>query len=513
MNVWQSRLQSRLRVHLALGSLASAFLLGAILRSHHDNGPASYAAEQPVATVQQQAQPETALNLSDSFRAVAKSLRPSVVSITSVKSIHQSENRQRFQQFDNPQLPEQLREFFGDDGLDRFFQFSVPQESYQQQGLGSGVLISEDGYLLSNNHVVRNADKITVILSDERQFQAEMIGSDAATDLAVLKIDATGLTPARLGDSSALAVGDWVLAMGSPMGLEQTVTAGIISATGRANVGIADYEDFLQTDAAINPGNSGGPLVNIHGEVVGINTAIASRTGGNMGIGFAIPSNMAKSVQNAILNEGGVKRGRLGVLIQDLTPDLAASFDYKSTNGVLVGDVVPNGPADEAGLEAGDIIVKYGDQPVRKAYELRNAVAATAPQSQVTLKIVRNGQTQNIDATVSELEQAATSSSLSSDDSSPRRLGLTVRPLTQEIRAQLQLESRVNGVVVTQIQPGSVAQREGIEVGDVILSINGRPITTPDDFRSAVTDSNTQGLRLQLLRNGVRRFVFLRSEE
>jgi serine protease Do len=295
------------------------------------------------------------------------------------------------------------------------------------------------------------------------------------------------------------------------MGLQQTVTAGIISATGRANVGIADYEDFLQTDAAINPGNSGGPLVNIHGEVVGINTAIASRTGGNMGIGFAIPSNMAKSVQHAILKEGGVKRGRLGVLIQDLTPDLAASFGLDTSQGVLIGDVVPDGPAEQAGLQPGDIITTYDGKQVRKAYELRNAVAATSPDTKVTLEIVRDGEEREVSVTVGELNQASTS--LSSDDSSARKLGLTVRPLTEDLREQLQLEARVNGVVVTKVQQGSIGQQGGIEIGDVIVSVDGQPITSQNDYSTAIANrSNSQGIRLQVVRDGVRRFAFLRAQ-
>ncbi len=283
---------------------------------------------------------EHATSLSASFKHVVRALKPSVVSISSTKRVEtvRSDNRRRF---GSEQTPDEFRQFFGDDFFDRFlFDTPSPRRNFQQQGLGTGVIIRDNGYIVTNNHVVADADEVKVTLSDKRQFTAQIVGTDKATDVAVLKIDASNLQAASWGDSAALEVGDWVLAIGSPFGLEQTVTAGIVSAIGRANVGITDYEDFIQTDAAINPGNSGGPLVNLQGQVVGINTAIASRNGGNMGVGFAIPSDMAGSVINKLIEHGEVQRGYIGAAIQDLSADLADSFGYQGTDGVLVGDVV-----------------------------------------------------------------------------------------------------------------------------------------------------------------------------
>ncbi|NIP86722.1 MAG: trypsin-like serine protease, partial [Planctomycetales bacterium] len=320
----------------------------------------SYAAEAGRAQAAQQ-QLGVANDLSTAFRYTAKALRPSVVSISSVKKVEPQAAQRRAAP---PNVPEEFRGFFDDDLFERFFE-QIPRRGFVQRGLGSGVIISEDGYILTNNHVVRDADEVTVTLSENQDFAARTIGTDAETDLAVLKINASGLVAARLGDSDAIEVGDWVLAIGSPMGLDQTVTAGIISAKGRSNVGITQFENFIQTDAAINPGNSGGPLVNLRGEVVGINTAIASRTGGNLGIGFAIPSNMALQIKDAILRDGKVERGWLGAAIQDLTPELADSFGFGSLDGVLVGDVVANGPAAKAGLASGDIVVTLNNQPMK----------------------------------------------------------------------------------------------------------------------------------------------------
>ena len=448
-------------------------------------------------------------DLSLAFQNVAQAIRPSVVSISSVKRI-QPRVRPRRQL--PPNVPDEFRRFFGDEDMfDRFFDFGIPEGGLEQRGLGSGMIISADGYVLTNNHVVGGADEVKVSLSDGREFSAEVVGTDRKTDIAVLKLKATGLVPVQWGDSDSLKVGEWVIAVGSPFGLDQTVTAGIISAKGRANVGLAEYEDFLQTDAAINPGNSGGPLVNMRGEVVGLNTAIASRTGGFMGVGFAIPSNMARSVVKSILEKGKVVRGWLGAVIQDLNEDLAKSFRFSGKEGVLIGDLVPDGPGAKAGLQAGDIVLKFNGRAVPDARHLKNAVADTAPNTEVTLEIFRDGRPQTLRVKIGELtDEASSLASRGGPGETASKLGMTVRPLTPEIAANLGIE-RAEGVVVTDVESGSVAAEASIRPGDVIVSVGGKAVRNLADYRNAMSQVDlSEGVRMQVLRDGVRRFVFLR---
>jgi serine protease Do len=407
----------------------------------------TYAVEAGQARVAQE-QLAVANDLSEAFRDVAKAMRPSVVSISSTRRMEPRMNPEN-------RIPNELRGFLDEDIFERFFEFQIPESGLAQRGLGSGVIVSEDGYVLTNNHVVGDADDVDVTLSDGRQFRAETVGADKATDIAVLKIDASDLVPAKLGKSAALEVGEWVLAMGSPFGLDHTVTAGIISATGRANMGITDYEDFIQTDAAINPGNSGGPLVNLHGEVIGINTAIASRTQGYMGVGFAIPSEMAGHVMRGIIDKGFVTRGWLGAAIRDLSEALAESFEYDSTDGVLIDDVVAESPADKAGLKAGDIVTSFNGQTVESANELRNAVAATAPGSEVNLDIVRRGERKTLTVNVAQLNEDKLAAATGGRESS-NNLGMTVEDLTPSRASQLGIND-VQGVVVTEIESNGMA--------------------------------------------------------
>ncbi len=359
--------------------------------------------------------------------------------------------------------------------------------------------------------MVQGADEVKVTLSDKRQFIADVVGTDKATDLAVLKIEASGLFPARLGDSTELEVGQWVLAIGSPFGLEQTVTAGIVSAVGRANVGITDYEDFIQTDAAINPGNSGGPLVDLRGDVVGINTAIASRNGGYQGIGFAIPSSMARQVMESIIENGQVSRGYLGALIQDLNPELAESFGFDSTDGVLIGDVVADGPAAQAGLKPGDIVTKFDGHQATSANQLRNAIAATDPNSQMQIEVYRDGRSESFSVAIGRLEAdrlAGVGSAAASDD----QLGLQVETLTPTMATRLGYDPDLRGVVVAEVDPGGLAARVGIQPGDVVASIGNTTIESVSDFRNALRNNSAEkGMRMQIMRDGVRRFVFLQS--
>ncbi|MCA9124058.1 MAG: DegQ family serine endoprotease [Planctomycetaceae bacterium] len=470
---------------------------------------ATYAIERGQAEASQQ-QLAVATDLSQAFQHVARSMRPAVVSVSSIKRIRLNQPQAR--RYDS-QMPEELRRFFGGDDFFGRFPFEIPNnpQGYEQRGLGTGVIVTSDGYILTNNHVVDDADEVSVTLTDKRQFTAAVIGTDKATDVAVLKIDASNLHAAKLGDSNDLQVGEWALAVGSPFGLDQTVTAGIISAIGRANVGITDYEDFIQTDAAINPGNSGGPLVNLRGEVIGINTAIASRNGGYQGIGFAIPSNMARHVLDSIIKDGQVTRGYLGALIQDLSTDLAKSFGYNSTEGVLIGDVVDDGPAAKAGMKPGDIVLKFNGAIADNANQFRNAIAATAPKTEMELLVFRDGKREKIAVVIGQLdaEQLAVThpGEASTDD-----LGMSVQNFTPELARQFGYGRDERGVMVTNVDPSGLAARAGIRAGDLIVTIGGQTVESVSDFRESLRSQESQaGIRMQILRDGVRRFVFMRE--
>ncbi|HEY3246446.1 MAG TPA: DegQ family serine endoprotease [Phycisphaerae bacterium] len=442
--------------------------------------------------------------LSAAFRRVVRAVSPSVVSIRSTQTFAAPGEQGPAVQPGGP---------FGRDFFERFFQFRAPGQNLRQQGFGSGVIVSPDGYVLTANHVVGNAQQVTVTLADERTFMAEVVGNDDKTDLAVLRIKGSDLTPAELGNSDELEVGDWVLAVGNPFGLSETVTAGIISAKGRANIGISEYEDFIQTDAAINPGNSGGPLVAMDGRVVGINSAIFSRTGGYMGIGFAIPMGMARGIMDSIIHSGRVVRGWLGVTIQDLTPELASSFKYEGRNGVLVGDVARGSPAERAGLREGDVIVEVNDRPIRSSSQLRNLIAGLPPGARATLRVFRGGNERSVDVQVGEL-QAQTSLAqnrpqLPSGEASSQ-LGIHVQNLTRETAEQLGLEN-ARGVLVTAVEPDSLADDLGIRENDVIIAAGDRQIENVDEFRDAMRNADLRtGIRLQLRSDGTRRFVYLR---
>lgn len=451
-------------------------------------------------------------DLTTAFRTVAKAMRPSVVSVSTVKHVRPA-RQERGRDRARPQLPEQFRDFFGEQSpFDRFFEMPDMPQGFDQEGLGSGVIVSADGYVLTNNHVVRGADEVNVTLSDRRTIPAKVVGTDPKTDVAVIKVQADGLVAAPLGDSDAAEVGEWVLAVGSPFGLDQTVTAGIISAKGR-QMDIADYEDFIQTDAAINPGNSGGPLVNLKGQVIGINTAIASRTGGYAGVGFAIPSNMASAIRDAIVQHGRVQRGRLGALIQDLNEDLAKSFNFDSTKGVLIGDVLDNSPAKKAGLKSGDIVIEFNGKPMESASQLRMAVASTAPGTSSELTIVRSGKRQKLKVTTDELTEEMTKSSPgTAAEESSADFGLTVQTLTAELADKLGYEQGQQGVVITDVEATSIAARAGLRPRDLVVDVDGNAVKNIRDFREAMSKADTaKGVRLQVMRESSRRFVFLKT--
>ena len=459
---------------------------------------------------------QSASTLSKAFRAVSKYIKPSVVSVRSVTR-HKAAPRGIRQRRLPQGVPDEFRRFFDDDQFDDFFQFEVPQGERIEKGMGTGIIISEQGHLLTNNHVVAGADSIEVELSDSRTFEATIVGTDPKSDVAVLKIEAKGLRPAVLGNSDLVETGDWVLAIGSPFGLEQTVTAGIVSAKGRSVVGITDYEDFLQTDAAINPGNSGGPLVNLEGKVIGLNTAIASRGGGFNGVGFAIPINMAKYVSQSIMEHGKVVRGRIGAAIQTLDEGLADSFHFPGETGVLVGDIVPGSPAEKAGLKIGDIVMEYNGKAMATGNQLRTAVAQTKPDTRSTLKIFRKGKTLELPITIGTLneeeeELRPAKENNPSEDSKKTDLGMSVRPLNDALRKELNLPVTQKGVVITDVEAGGFAQQHGLREGDVISAIGESSITNLKDFEDAMKQSDVkQGIRFQILRNGFRLFLFVRE--
>lgn len=446
--------------------------------------------------------------LSDAFRQAIAVAQPAVVSITAQKELRISSEMRG----ERSRVPEEFRRFFGDD-FERFFDRSnpVPEQYGVQRGFGSGVIVSHDGYILTNHHVVAGADTVTVKLQDETTYRATVVGTDAKTEVAVIKIEGKDLPTTVLADSDKVRTGDWVLAIGGPFGLENTLTAGIVSAEGRDAVGIADYENFIQTDAAINPGNSGGPLINMRGQVIGINTAIATRSGSNAGVGFAIPSNMARAIMQTLIKQGHVERGYLGAMIQNLTPELAESFGFRSKGGVLIGDVSKDGPADKAGLRSGDIVTKFNGKPLKSASQLRNMVAATTPGTTVEFDIFRDGQTTTVKVTLQRLEDQAVAGSPRGSASSTE-LGLTVRTLTPELASELGLKKEDVGVVVTEVRPGSLADLSGLRPKDVIISVNGQAIASTAAFQDAIMKSDLKrGIRLQVVSEGIKRFAFIRS--
>jgi serine protease Do len=387
-------------------------------------------------------------------------------------------------------------------------EFRVPQ-----RGMGSGIIIDRDGHILTNNHVIQNVDEIKVTLADKRSFEATVVGTDPQTDLAVIKIKGPvprDLPVARIGDSDAARVGDWVLAVGAPFGYEHTVTAGIISAKGRGNIGIVDYEDFIQTDAAINPGNSGGPLVNMRGEVIGINTAIATRVGQYAGVGFAIPINMAGKIMPVLVRGEQVRRGLLGVTIQEIDEDLARQFKLPDAQGALVTQVNPGSAAEKAGLKPGDVIVRFNDRKITDTRHLRNLVAATAPGSSVELLIVREGREQKLTARLGELTPEAVAAAPAPTGAAAAELGLTVEPLTDEKARALGYEGE-RGVLVSEIEDGSPAALAGIQPGDLITSLNHQPVDSVAAFNEALEKTRERDTVLVLLkRQGASRFVVIK---
>ena len=393
-------------------------------------------------------------------------------------------------------------------------QFGIPRER-RERSLGSGVIVNSSGYILTNSHVVEGATDVKVSLSDDRELPGQIVGTDPGTDIAVLKIKADHLSTLPLADSNKVEVGDIALALGNPFGVGRTVTMGIVSATGRGGLGIEDYEDFIQTDASINPGNSGGPLVNVRGELIGVNTAILSPSGGNLGIGFAIPSNMARSVMDQIIATGKVIRGYLGVSVQDITPGLARALKLDQVRGALLGDVDPDGPAAKAGLEPGDVIVEVNGKLVEDSRALRLLISSMAPGATLNMRVLHSGTSRNVTLTLSELpakERAkAESQNPREKPSRPEaledRIGVAIAEITPDIAEQLKLPPTVKGIVVAGVESGSAADDAGLQPGDVIVEANRKPVRTAAEFESQITGRGAKPVLLVVQREGRKRFV------
>ncbi len=394
----------------------------------------------------------------------------------------------------------QMHPFFNDPFFRHFFDMPEQPRKRENQSVGSGVIIdAKKGYVVTNHHVIANADTILVRLGDDREFEAELIGADPETDIALLKIEGERLTALPVADSDSLRVGDFVVAVGNPFGLRQTVTSGIVSGLGRHGLG-KRYEDFIQTDASINPGNSGGALVNLKGELVGINTAILSRSGGNIGIGFAIPTNLVSAVSEQIIKHGQVERGRLGIIGQDLTSELAKAFNLKRNRGVVVAQVVPDSAADKAGVEPGDVIVTINDQEVKDFAQMRNIVGLMRIGDKARIELLRDGKPRIVSATI----QAAVEENLASSD---LHAGLTGAAFS-EIDPSHPLAGRVEGVMVAKVEAGSAAQRAGLQVGDVITSVNRKAVTDLSSFRDLTR--STGKLLLHVRRGNGALFILIR---
>ena len=410
-----------------------------------------------------------------SYANVIKKVTPAVVKIVTTTRI-EGASMQQMPGFDDPFW----RRFFGDQFGGNLRGQMQPQIEH---GIGSGVIVTKDGYIMTNNHVVDGAKEVKVTLQDGREFTAKVVGRDPKSDIAVVKVDANDLPTVSIADSEKVEVGDVVLAIGNPFGVGQTVTSGIVSAKNRGNMGIEDYEDFIQTDAAINPGNSGGALVDIDGRLIGINTAILSRSGGSQGVGFAIPSNLARTVMESLVKNGKVTRGYLGVVIQSITPDLAQEFNLKDNKGALVGDVVPNGPADKAGLKDGDVVTEFNGHQITDSRRLQLDVASTAPGSTVPVTIVRDGSKKTLDVTVKQLpgsDKLAQADSSSTEDTGTLN-GVEVADLDQQAHQQFNVPKNIKGAVVTQVDPGSAAAEAGLRPGVVIQEINHQPVKNADE--------------------------------
>lgn len=437
-------------------------------------------------------------NFTNGFSSVLKPALPAVVNIHTSKVV---KPRQAMNPFGNDPM---FRQFFGD----QFGQGKPTPE--REQSLGSGVILTPDGTIITNNHVIDGASDIKVQLSDKREFKAKLVGTDPKSDVAILKIDASGLPTLPLGDSTNLHVGDLVFAIGDPFGIGETATMGIVSATGRGGLGIENYEDFIQTDASINPGNSGGAMIDLHGNLVGINTAILSGgSGGNQGVGFAIPISMAKNVMDQILTHGKVVRGYLGIYIQDVNPQIAKAFGLQQAGGALIGDVTPDTPAARAGLKKGDVVLKLNGEPVDSRNELMLHISQMAPGTTVKLGVWHEGRMQDFNITLGELPDKAAKADGEEASGSNALEGVEVQELTSEIAQDLKLPSSVHGVVVTSVDPASTAATTGLNRGDVIQEVNHKPVRNVAEYDQALQNTGKQPVLLLVNRGGVTNYLVI----
>ncbi|MDA8169306.1 MAG: DegQ family serine endoprotease [Nitrospiraceae bacterium] len=487
-------MKSRTKVYLAAaGLIAIGIFVGLILSSSFEIATKGYAdykiSDKSI---------ETLTRISDAMAELSQAVEPTVVNISTTRTIKTPGVRNPF--FNDPFF----KKFFGDGGG-----FGEEPHERKAMSLGSGVIVDPNGYILTNNHVIKGAEEIKVTLADKRVFKGKIIGADAKTDLAVVKIDAKNLPAIKWGNSDKLRTGDMIIAIGSPYGLNQTVTSGIVSAVGRANVGIADYEDFIQTDASINPGNSGGPLVNARGELVGINTAIFSTTGGYQGIGFAIPSNMAQVVMESLIKHGKVIRGWLGIWIQPLSPELAKKFGLKSEKGALVSDIVEGGPADKAGIKRGDFITEFNGKKIDDPTQLRNMVADTPPGREVPVKLIRNGQ--EISLNVKIAEQSEEESALKPQVENALA-GVNVQDITPSLRQNMRLPQRIQGVIITSIAEDSPAQ-DVLQSEDIIMEVNRTKVKNVNDYLKVVSGIKPdESILLLVYRQGQTFYLTLSSK-
>jgi serine protease Do len=439
---------------------------------------------------------------SKAFTHVAKKAIPAVVFIKGESKDEMQAPPEGYQQ-PNP------FDYFGDDFFNRFFGMTPRGRAQQppQISQGSGFIVTPTGYIMTNAHVVKGADKITVVLNDGRELDATLVGSDPHTDIAIVKIDGKDLPSLSLGNSDEMEIGEWAIAIGSPFQLEASLTVGVISAKGRQNLRITDLEDFIQTDAAINPGNSGGPLLNLNSEVIGINTAIVSRSGGYMGIGFAIPSNMAKNIMTQIIDKGSVTRGFLGVSLQPVDKDIADAFGLEKPEGALISEVVKDSPADKAGLKQGDIILEYNNTPVKSVGAFRVDVSLINPGSKINLKINRKGKIMMVPVTLGTATDELSTGGI------VQALGLEVETLTAERARELGYTKTEEGVVITKIKPGSISARAGLRPGYLIQAIDHKKITSVNEFNEALNDLGNKKRVLLLVRQGnATRFYSLKIE-